>query len=320
MKQIYFALILLLSMGVASCRKSGNDVDIKTYDQQQIDAYIKANNLTNMKRDVTDGDTSGIYYEILSQGYGAGNELNYETPVSLVYSIKSLDGSYVTSDTILNHSYNFVGTSTPKGLMIALHNLAKFKGTRAKFLIPSRLAYGQSGSGTGPGRLPGNQSLEYYVNVINNQNLYDDQVISKYLAANNLVGYTRIPSGEYEGLYYKITKQGTGTEPIKLTSTVAMQYTGRLINGPYLNQTIFDQANTETGTTFSPGGSLSLENTVAGFAGGVQKATAGAQLSLFIPSKLGYGTGSRTDQTTGLVSIPANSILHFEMNILTVTN
>ncbi|MFD1258223.1 FKBP-type peptidyl-prolyl cis-trans isomerase [Mucilaginibacter terrae] len=314
MKQIYFALILLLTMGIVSCRKSGNDVDIKTYDQQQIDAYIKANNLANMKRDVTDGDTSGIYYEILSQGYGAGNELNYETPASLVYSIKSLDGNYVVSDTILNHSYNYVGTTTPKGLMIALHNLAKFKGTRAKFIIPSRLAYGPSGSGTGPGRLTGNQSLEYYVNVINNQNLYDDQVITKYLAANNLAGYTRIPSGEYEGLYYKVTQQGTGTDIIKPTSTITVQYTGRHLNGPYLNQTIFDQANTETGASFI------LEGTIQGWVGGLQKVTAGGKLSLFIPSKLGYGTNAQTDQNTGLVSIPANSVLHFELNILTVTN
>jgi FKBP-type peptidyl-prolyl cis-trans isomerase FkpA len=310
MKQIYFALILLLSMGVVSCRKSGNDVDIKTYDQQQIDAYIKANNLTNMKRDVTDGDTTGIYYEILSQGYGAGNELNYETPVSLVYSVKSLDGSYVTSDTIMNHSYNFVGTTTPKGLMIALHNLAKFKGTRAKFLIPSRLAYGQSGSGTGPGRLPGNQSLEYYVNVINKQDLYDDQVITKYLAANNLTGYTKSPTG----LYYKVTQPGTGTVVPSPSATVTTQYTGSFLNGTNFDTSSNDQATTNVGVSFS------LDGLVTGFSEGMQKGTAGSRLSLFIPSKLGYGTNAQTNQSTGLVSIPANSILHFEINLLTVTN
>lgn len=315
MKQIYFALILLLSMGVVSCRKSGNDVDIKTYDQQQIDAYIKANNLTNMKRDVTDGDTSGIYYEILSQGYGAGNELNYETPISLVYSVKSLDGSYVTSDTILNHSYNFVGTTTPKGLMIALHNLAKFKGTRAKFLIPSRLAYGQSGSGTGPGRLPGNQSLEYYVNVINNQSLYDDQVISKFLAANNLTGYTKSPTG----LYYKVTKPGTGTVFPSSSATITAQYTGRFLNASYLNGTIFDQVN-DQGTN-NVGQTFNLDNLGAvGFGEGIQKATAGAQISLFLPSKIGYGTTAQVNQSTGVTTVPANSILHFEINLLTVTN
>jgi FKBP-type peptidyl-prolyl cis-trans isomerase FkpA len=317
MKQIYFALILLLSMSVVSCRKSGNDVDIKTYDQQQIDAYIKVNNLNNMKRDVTDGDTSGIYYEILSQGYGAGNELNYETPVSLVYSIKSLDGSFAATDTIFNHSYSYVGLLTnnaglamPKGLTIALHNLAKFKGTRAKFLIPSRLAYGQGGSGTGPGRLPGNQSLECYVNVINNQSAYDDQIITKYMAANNLTGYTKTASG----LYYKVTQPGTGTVFPSASASVTTQYTGSLLNG-----TNFDTSSNDQGTT-NVGVILALDNLIPGFSEGMQKGTAGSRLSLFIPSKLGYGTAGSVDQNTRVVTIPANSVLHFEINLLTVTN
>ena len=317
MKQIYFALILLLTMGVVSCRKSENDVDIKTFDQQQIEAYIKANNLTNMKRDLTDGDTTGIYYEILAQGYGAGNELNYETPVSLVYSFKSLDGSFTSTDTIYNHSYSYLGLLTnnggsamPKGLITALHNLAKFKGTRAKFLIPSRLAYGRSGSGTGPGRLPGNQSLECYVNVINNQAAYDDQSITKYMAANNLTGYTKTASG----LYYKLVQPGTGTVFPSASATVTTQYTGSLLNGTNFDTASNDQETTNVGVSFT------LNNLAAiGFGEGMQKGTAGSRLSLFLPSKLGYGVSVQRDESQN-VRIPANSVLHFEIILLTVTN
>ena len=311
MKQTYLALFLFLTIGLFSCRKEGNDIDIKTYDQQQIDAYIKANNLTNMKRDMTDGDTTGIYYEILGQG--AGDPLNYETPTSVVFSVKSLDGKYAQSDTIFNHTYNFIGTTTPKGLMLALRNLARFKGTRAKFIIPSRLAYGPNGSGTGSTRLPGNESLEYYVNVINNQDLYDEQVIQKYLTANGLTGYTKTSTG----LWFKITKPGTGTVAILPSSTVAVQYTGRLINSTYGNGTIFDQYN-DQGTT-NTGNSFPVDGVIAGWTEGLQKVTAGSQLSLFIPSKLAYGTAGSKD-ATGNIIVPANSILHFEMNILTVTN
>jgi FKBP-type peptidyl-prolyl cis-trans isomerase FkpA len=311
MKQTYFALFLFLAIGLFSCRKEGNDIDIKTYDQQQIDAYIKANNLTNMKRDMTDGDTSGIYYEILAQGAGA--PLNYDTPTSLVYSIKTLDGKYAQADTIINHSYNFIGTTTPKGLMIALRNLARFKGTRAKFIIPSRLAYGSTGSGTGSSRLPGNESLEYYVNVINNQDLYDEQVIQKYLTANGLTGYIKTSTG----LWYKITKPGTGTVTIVPTSSVTVQYTGSFLNSTYGNGSIFDQYN-DQGTT-NTGNTFSVDGVIPGWTEGLQKVTAGSQLSLFIPSKLAYGTAGSKD-ASGNTVIPPNSILHFEMNILTVTN
>lgn len=307
MKQTYLALFLFLTIGLFSCRKEGNDIDIKTYDQQQIDAYIKANNLTNMKRDMTDGDTTGIYYEILGQG--AGDPLNYETPTSVVFSVKSLDGKYAQSDTIFNHTYNFIGTTTPKGLMLALRNLARFKGTRAKFIIPSRLAYGPNGSGTGSTRLPGNESLEYYVNVINNQDLYDEQVIQKYMSANGLNGYTKTASG----LWYKITKPGTGTVFPSSSATVTAQYSGSFLNG-----TFFDIASNDQNTT-NVGIDLPLDNLVTGFSEGIQKGTAGAQLSLFIPSKLGYGTAEARDGSGELIR-PANSILHFEINLLTVTN
>ncbi len=324
MKHTYSGLILLLTTVLFSCRKEGNDIDIKTYDQQQIEAYIRSNNLTSMKRDLTDGDTTGIYYEIIGQGANTPeNVLNYDTRISFVYSAKSLDGKFVQADTILNHSYSFVGrlldntgsALLPKGLMLAIHNLAKYKGTRAKFIIPSRLAYGRSGSGTGDGRLPGNQSLEYYVNIINNQADYDDQVISKYLTANNLTGYTKLPAGDpFAGLYYKVTQKGTGTETILPTSTVVTQFTGRYLNGPYLNQTIFSEANDASGYTSV------VQDNIPGFAAALQKGTAGGKLSFFIPSRYAYGTNGSANQSTGALSIPANMILHFEINLLTVTN
>jgi len=310
MKQSYLALFLLVILGLCSCRKDDNDIDIKTYDQNQIQAYIAANGLTNMKRDLTDGDTTGIYYEILAAGTGAA--LDYDQRVSLVLSTKSLDGAYAVTDTIVNHQYNYVGNLSPKGLMLAIHNLALRKGTRAHFIIPSRLAYGRNGLGTGSSRLRGNQSLDYYVNVIDNQDQYDDQVIQKYLSTNGLSGYTKTASG----LWYKVTAPGTGTVLPSSTSTVTAQYTGSILNG-----TQFDIASNDQSTT-NVGISITLDNSgTVGFAEGIQKGTAGSKLSLFVPSKLAYGTAAAgTQDQTGNYTIPPNSILHFEINLLTVTN
>ena len=79
----------------------------------------------------------------------------------------------------------------PKGLQIAIHNLIKYKGTRARVLIPSRLAYGvngypEAGSASNVNtRIAGNQCLDYYVNVVSDQNLVrrpDHQKL--YMATN----------------------------------------------------------------------------------------------------------------------------------------
>jgi len=323
MKQSYLALFFLTVLGLCSCRKDGNDIDIKQYDQNQIDAYIKANNLTGMLRDKAGNvDTTGIYYQIQNQG--KGEALDYDKRISLVYTIKSLDGKYAVTDTFINRSYNYLGTVAPKGLMLALYNLAKTKGTQARFLIPSRLAYGVSGVGTGSSRLIGNESLDYYVNVLNDVDKYDDISINKYLTNNNLSGYTKIAStmspvgGSPSIIYRKITQAGTGTVQATQNSTVTVQYTLLLFNGAIADQ-YNDQDSGNVGTA------IGLENgSIQGWKEGLVGVVAGSKVSLIIPSRLAYGLSPQvtTDATTGatVTKIPAGSCLRFEINILGVTN
>jgi FKBP-type peptidyl-prolyl cis-trans isomerase FkpA len=227
MKQTYLALFLLFTLAIASCRKSGNDIDIKTYDNNQIRDYVSANGLSSMKRDTVGGDTSGIHYQITRQGRGA--VLNYDTRIAFSYTVRSLDGKYSVTDTITARSYNAVGLLAPKGLMMVMHDVIKNKGTAARFLIPSRLAYGRSGNGVGSGRLPGNESLDYTVNVLDNDNTtamaaYDDLSIRNYCKANNIDinSYTKTATG----LYRKVGQTGTGTTAVSATSTVNVQYYG----------------------------------------------------------------------------------------------
>lgn len=321
MKQIYLAFFLLAVVGLSACRKDGNDIDIKTYDQQQIDAYIKANNLSGMKRDLTDGDTTGIYYEILAQG--KGEQVDYSSQIAYVFTVKSLDGTYSSTDTIANHSYGYLGSLTPKGLMLALRNLVKFKGTRARVIIPSRLAYGKSGLGTGSSRLRGNNSLEFYINLMDDyqdpstktttrQNTYDELSIRKYAAANGIDLSTY--HHEASGLFWKQTQADTGKVAITDASTVYLQYTGMLFNGDQ-----FDNGS----NAIEGGRQLAIEGLIPGFAEGLKKVKAGAFLSLFIPTSIGYGYPPQTEtSSTGalITTVPAFSCMRFEMKVLTVTN
>src|SRR5579872_7603 len=194
MKSILFTLVLLLAIGLTACRKDKNYPDIKTYDQQQIASYIAANGITGMVKDTTGGDTTGIWYKIITPGTGVA--VDYPTEISYVYTIKSFDGLYNSVDTVVNHFDGLVGHTAPNGLILAIRNILKYKGGKMRVLIPSHLAYGVNGVGSGSktitnGRIAGNQCLDYTVELIDNQDKYDDAVIQTYLTANNLTGYTR---------------------------------------------------------------------------------------------------------------------------------
>ena len=309
MKQTIFTLLFLSVTGLISCRKTTIQPTIKQYDQTQIQNYMAAHGIssTQMIRDTVGGDTTGLYYQIL-QPPTSTTPLQYWDKVSFVFTIRTFDGTYVQSDTIANHYDDFVGHivtgKLPFGLQLAIHNNLKYPGGSMRLLIPSHLAYGVNGYGSGStqvanSRIPGNASLDYYVHVIDNQPAYDDLVIKNYMLANSLSGYSKTA----DGLYYKILTPATGTAVINDNTTVTYTDTGQLFNG-----TLFDYASNGTNTgvhdviDFVPGVREGLEN----------YAKTGTKISLLLPSALGYG---------GIPNgaIPPNSCLRFTFQIVSIT-
>jgi FKBP-type peptidyl-prolyl cis-trans isomerase FkpA len=306
MKQTIFTLLVLISIGLISCRKDRNDPDIKQYDQTQILNYIAANSITGMLRDTTDGDTTGIYYKILSEG--RGTPMDYSDQISFVFTVRSLDGKFISVDSLnANHFYGYLGhvsSSLPKGVQIAIHNLLKYKGTAARVIVPSRLAYGANGFGSGSSsnaHIAGNQSLDYYINVVSNQEVYDDAIIKNYIKAKSLTGFTKTA----DGVYIKVATPGTGSDQITTDSYITCTYSGK-----YLNDTVFDSTSLQ-GVTSS---SFTISDLAKGVQEGLTGQTAGSAVSIIIPSRFGYGTtGSGT-------SIAANVVLYFDFTTATVTN
>lgn len=299
----------LISVGLFSCRKDQDQVDIKTFDDQQIQNYIKVHNLTGYVRDA--GDTTGIYYKVTRQG--SGKPLTAADEIFYVYTQTAVDGSVTQSDTILNHAYNYIGHITPTGIQLAILNMLKYRGTQAHVLIPSRLAYGTTGTGIGSNKLGGNQSLDVYLNLVDPayQDTYDDISIQAYMKANNLSGYTKTASG----LYYKVTQQGTGTVKVTPSSQVGVQFTGKLFNG-----TMFDDYNAAD-TTASVRDYTVIPK---GWQEGFQYVTKGAKLSLIVPSKLAYGLEPAKQPAayygfSVLTPLP-NSCLYYDFNIESITN
>ncbi|MDB5010863.1 MAG: hypothetical protein JWQ06_1652, partial [Mucilaginibacter sp.] len=301
MKQTIFTLLLFSALGLLSCRKNTTSPNIEQQDQNQILSYISANGITGMKRDTAAGDTSGIYYQTILPGL-PGTSYQYPDSIGFVYTIKSFDGKYNSLDTTINHFQGFAGhiysTNLPYGLQLVIHDVLK-KGGSMRVLIPSHLAYGVNGYGSGSSsnansKISGNQCLDYYIHSINNEAAYDDLVITNFMAANSYTGFKRTPSG----LYYKLNTPGTGTVPITNNTTVTMTYTGYL-----LNAAIFDQYNTADGS----GTAKDIPDLIPGLQEGLKNyVTTGAYVSFLIPSTLAYGKVAQS-------SIPANSVLHFDI-------
>jgi FKBP-type peptidyl-prolyl cis-trans isomerase FkpA len=316
MKLTLFTLLLLSAVGFVSCKKSGTQLDIKQYDQQQIQQYIAANNITGMQS-VPAGDTTGIYYKIISTG-DTSRRMEYPDEVAFVYTLQSFDGKYIATDTVLNHFDGYLGHVAPNGFMLGIHNLLKYKGGKIRLLIPSHLAYGTSGVGTGSktitnGRIAGNQCLDYTVYMISDQRAgddpaikikeqaaYDSVVIKNYMAANSLSGYSKTT----DGLYYKINKAGNPDSAIYNNSSVTCNYVGKL-----MNNTVFDDHSTTT-AMFSD---LNNMPTGLGFVEGLKLIHGGGNISLLVPSRLGYGAAAQ-----GI--IPANGCLRFDISNVVVTN
>lgn len=312
MRKYTYTLLFFGLLALVACRRDNYDPTITQYDEDQIKAYMSANGLTGFTR-----DTSGMYYKILDPGRDT-TTLQYTSNTSMVFTVKSVDNKYVSTDTINNHYDGYVGhiatSTTPLGLDIvglqqAVHNIMKHNGAIARIIIPSRLGYGVSGAGVGSssntsGRIAGNQSLDYYVHLIGNkmigdsvaQEAYDDLVIKNYIAQNGLT-MQQDPEDHY---WYSIIEPGLGTVPITYQSSIVTTFTTSLLNG-----TVASENNTLGGV------GMDVPDLIPGVQKGLKKyGRTGALLRFLFPSRLAYGK-----LTT---SIPPNSPIKYDVRIISV--
>lgn len=115
--------------------------------------------------------------------------------------------------------------------------------------------------------------------------------VETYLANSKIATATKHCSG----VYYRIETPGNGTKPTACTD-VKVTYTGKLTN-----ENVFD-AGTIT---------YNLSDLITGWKNTVPLIGEGGRIHLYIPPSLGYG-----NRQVG--SIPANSILIFEVDLVDV--
>lgn len=105
------------------------------------------------------------------------------------------------------------------------------------------------------------------------------------------------------GLQYRIIREGEGRTATE-DDVVIAGYKGTLRDG-----TEFDAA---------PQVDFHIGETIPGFDEGLKLAKKGTKMELWIPSELAYGEREIPNPQTGEVLIPANSLLHFEVDVIDV--
>ena len=302
-----WALSILVFAAInSSCKKEYDTTDV--IDNKNIQVYMQQGNLSGTMQPYKN---TGIYYQVLDIGTGA--DIKYADKVPLIYTVRSLDGGYVSADAFSasNRYADFLGYFKPDSLAILIKEKLKKRNGCIRIILPSRYAYGKNGSGA----IPGNTSLDYTINTLDEtkQPQYDDQAINTYLAANNLsVGVGGLTKTATSGIYYQIENPVAGGS-ITSTSTVTLEYTGKLLNG-----SVFSQALPGAGVSFK------LNTTILGWQEILSSPLLqqGGSVRMILPSASGYGFPDPTKPTiyAPLVNVPAFSCLDFNIKVVAVAN
>ncbi|PQB07906.1 peptidylprolyl isomerase [Polaribacter filamentus] len=126
-----------------------------------------------------------------------------------------------------------------------------------------------------------------------NFELQTEEDIIKYIADNNLNAQKTST-----GLYYVITKQGTGKRPTNSSANVTVAYKGYFLDGA-----VFDQ---------NPNGfTANLNQVIKGWTEGLQLFNEGGEGILIVPYQLGYGANGRG-------TIPGGAVLIFDIKLFSV--
>jgi FKBP-type peptidyl-prolyl cis-trans isomerase len=139
------------------------------------------------------------------------------------------------------------------------------------------------------------------------QMIIDDKILKKYFSGKNIS-----PVRTNSGLYYNINEEANTEKPVP-GDTVTMNYTGTLLDG-----TKFDSnEDTAFGHVQPFKFVLGRGSVIKGWEEGVALLSVGSKATFYIPSPMAYGINPQMGRGANPKGIPANSILVFEVRLLT---
>lgn len=300
---LYGILILMLLL-VVFCSKPSGDVQLINDEQRILKQYFLSHNLT------TKPLPSGLYY-LPTSDTGTGIKPVASDVVLFNFTLSLANDLIIESnnDSIakMNNIYRGGLLYRPAeyrlswwfpGLLEGFQLMRE--GAKARFIIPSSLAYGSAGlaqENIGP-----YTTVIYDIEllkVIHNPVAYEKAAIEKYVADS--IPVSLVVNVNDSGVYHIITKAGSGDFPVT-SKIVSIRYKLTLLDGTLI-QTVLP---TDTPYTYT----LGVDQVVAGFDQAVREMKKGEAATVIIPYSQGYG-----EKATNL---PPFSTLVYFMNIVDI--
>lgn len=278
----------------------------------------------NAQQAVTDGYTAlagGVEYKIVKKGEGnrkatVGDNVEmfihvYLDDSSMFDSRKMFNATEPVPVTMKNPDHNgdimegFMSLSAGDSAIITVPVDTLLKGNTPPI----------------PGMKPGTgQKMRYEVQVVTvrsqeelkkyndemsaKQQGIDESLLQDYFKKNKIT-----PLKTASGLYYTISKKGTGANPVA-GNILSVNYTGKLLNGQKFDSNT-DSAFKHVEPFEVP---IGRGQVIKGWDEGMMLFNKGTKATLYIPSGLAYGRQDRSPQ------IPANSILVFDVELVDIQN
>ena len=138
------------------------------------------------------------------------------------------------------------------------------------------------------------------------QKAVDDKTLVSWFAKKNIT-----PLKTTSGLYYSVKEGGTGEIPTT-GDTLTVNYTGTLLDGTKFDSNEDTAFHHATPYPFV----LGTGQVISGWHVGFAQLKVGSKATLYIPSGMAYGAQSRPGGGANPKGIPANSILVFDVHVL----
>lgn len=119
-----------------------------------------------------------------------------------------------------------------------------------------------------------------------------------------------------KGVDVTVLKAGAGREPTK-DDYIFIKYVGKLDSGKEFQRSP-DKSVFPIPGVLPDGVPLALEGTIPGFAEGLAHVQQGGKYRLHIPAAKAYGAEEKRNPETGVVEIPANSNLTFDIEVVAI--
>jgi FKBP-type peptidyl-prolyl cis-trans isomerase len=134
----------------------------------------------------------------------------------------------------------------------------------------------------------------------------DDKALQEYFTSKHIT-----PIKTTSGMYYSIQKEGIGSLA-KAGDNVVMNYSGYFLDGTVFDSNLDSAFMHVEPLTFALGAGMVIK----GWDEGITYLKPGSKATFYIPSALAYGAQSRPGSAANPRGIPANSILLFDVELV----